>query len=311
MSKRLQADLGIALCSALWGATFVVVQESLSAASVFVFMALRFLLAAAVLAAVYRAGIVRLQRAEVMAGAQIGFFLFAGYAFQNAGLLHTTPSKAAFITGFGVVLVPLLMAAFWRHRISAWAAAGALIALGGLYFLTVPGGPGGFTQLNRGDVLAMACAVMFALHVIFIGVHTPRFSVAALSFVQISACGIFSALAIPLFWAGGWEAPRLVWTQQLVFGVLLTAIGATAIAFTVQTWAQRYTTPNHTAILLTLEPAFAALTSFLYLGERLGGRAVAGAALILMGILLSELKGPLRTAADSPAPLTDGEDPPD
>lgn len=291
----------------LWGATFVVVQEALASASVFVFMALRFGIAAVVLALVYRRGVARLTRTEIWAGSQIGFFLFAGYAFQNAGLLSTTASKAAFITGFGVVLVPLLLAFFWRRRISAWAGVGAALALGGLYFLTVPPGAAGFAQLNRGDIWALVCAVMFALHIIFVGVHTPKFSVAVLSFVQIAACGLFSAASIPAFAAAGLEAPRLAWTQPLIAGVLITSIGATAIAFTVQTWAQRYTTPNHTAVLLTLEPAFAALTSYLYLGERLGARALLGAALILCGILLSELKGPIQSAADSPSPANSPE----
>ena len=306
MSKRFQANTALALCSALWGATFVVVQEALASASVFAFMAVRFAIAAAALAAVYRAGVIRLQRQEVFAGAQIGFFLFAGYAFQNAGLLFTTASKAAFITGFGVVLVPLLLAVFWKRRISPWAGAGAIVALAGLYFLTVPPGAAGFSQLSRGDLLALVCAVMFALHIIFIGVHTPRFSVAALSFVQIAACAAFSALAIPLFAAAGWEAPRFDWNRTLAIAIAITSLGATAIAFSLQTWAQRHTTPHHTAILLTLEPAFAAVTSYLYLGERLGTRALLGAALILAGILFSELKGPLRSAADAVSPAQEG-----
>lgn len=288
----------------LWGATFVVVQEALASASVFVFMALRFGIAAVVLAMAYRKEIAGLSREEIRAGSQIGFFLFCGYAFQNAGLLSTTASKAAFITGFGVVLVPLLMAFFWRRRVNGWAGAGALAALGGLYFLTVPPGAGGFSRLNQGDMLALACAVMFALHIIFVGRHIPKFSVAVLSFVQIAACAAFSGVAIPLMSAGDMELPRLEWTRELVLGVLITSLGATAIAFTVQTWAQRYTTPNHTAILLTLEPAFAALTSYVYLGERLGGRALLGAGLILCGILLSELKGPIQFAADAPAPAS-------
>jgi drug/metabolite transporter (DMT)-like permease len=303
LSKRLQANLGIAFCSALWGATFLAVQEALTAASVFVFMGLRFGLAAGCLALIHRRGLQELTHAEMLAGAQIGFFLFAGYAFQNGGLLYTLASKAAFITGFGVVLVPLLLAVFWRRPISGWTGGGAVLALGGLYLITVPAGPAGFAQLNRGDVLALVCAVMFALHIIFIGVHTPHYRPAVLSFVQIAACAVFSAAAIPAFHWGGWEPARLAWTQPLVSGVLITALGATALAFSIQTWAQKYTTPNHTAILLTLEPAFAALTSYLLLHERLGGRSLAGGGLILCGILLSELKGPFQAAADSPGPV--------
>jgi drug/metabolite transporter (DMT)-like permease len=306
VSQRFQADGALAFCSMLWGATFVVVQEALAFASVFVFMALRFGIAAAVLGGVYRSEVGKLSRAEILAGSQIGLFLFAGYAFQNAGLLSTTASKAAFITGFGVVLVPLLLALLWRRRIHAWAGVGAVAALAGLYFLTVPAGAGGLTRLNHGDLLALACAGMFALHIIFVGVHTPKFGVAVLSFVQIAACALFSVAAISIMSVAGLETPRVQWTGPLLVGVLITSLGATAIAFTLQTWAQRHTTPGHTAILLTLEPAFAALTSFLYFGERLGPRALLGAALILGGILLSELKGPIQSAPDSPGPVIGG-----
>ncbi len=304
MSSRLKADLALAACTLLWGATFVVVQRALESASVFVFMALRFGLGALVLALMYRRAVAALSRDEIRAGVEIGLFLFCGYAFQNAGLLYTSASNVAFITGFGVVLVPLLLAVFWRRRVSGWAGGGAVLALAGLYFLTVPAGAG-FAGVNRGDLLAFVCSVMFALHIIFIGRYTGKHSVAALTFVQVAASGALSAAAIPAFAAAGMEAARLAWTGALIFGVLITAIGATAIAFSAQVWAQRYTTASHTAILLTLEPVFAALTSYVVLHERLGPRALIGAGLILAGILLAELKGPMQSAADSPGPVTE------
>ncbi len=303
MSKRIQADLGIALCSMVWGSTFLLVQRALVFASVNAFNGLRFAIAAAILGVVYRKRLAQLTRSEIAAGSQIGFFLFAGYAFQNTGLLFTSASKAAFITGFGVVLVPLLLALFWGRRVSAWAGAGAVAALGGLYLLVVPPGTGGFRQLNRGDIFCLLCAVMFALHIIFIGLHRPKFSTAALSFVQFSACAVFSGLAIPLLAAAGWESPRLEWAPPLFWGVFITSVLGTAVAFTLQTWAQRYTPSSHAAILITLEPVFAALTSFVVLNERLGWRAALGALMILAGILASELAGPIQSAADAPAPI--------
>jgi len=287
----------------IWGSTFLLVQRALGSASVNVFNGLRFAIAAAVLAVVYRKRIAQLSWSEIFAGSQIGFFLFAGYGLQNTGLLFTAASKAAFITGFGVVLVPLLLAIFWGKRVSPWAGGGAVAALGGLYLLVVPPGPAGLGQLNRGDILCLVCAVMFALHIIFIGLHRPKFSTVALSFVQFSACAVFSVIAIPLLAAAGWETPRLQWTQPLILGVLITSLGGTALAFTLQTWAQRYTPANHAAILITLEPVFAAVTSFIVLGERLGSRALLGAGLILVGILLSEWKGPMPSAPGGPPPM--------
>jgi len=303
MNQRLKADVALALCTVLWGATFVVVKGALADASVLAFMAVRFVLAAVLMAVIYRRALQQLTSAEIRAGAQIGFFMFTGYAFQTRGLIQTTPSKAGFITGFGVVLVPVLMAVFWGRRINRWVWGGALAALVGLYYLTVP--PAGFTELNRGDLLVFICAVLFALHIIFVGRYSPHHSVGALSFLQVATTAALTVVALPVFSLAGWETPRLHWTTALVFAVLITAVLATAVAFSVQVWAQQWTTPTHTAILFSLEPVFAALTSYVVLGERLGGRALVGAALILVGILLAELKGPTQAAPESPGPVAE------
>jgi drug/metabolite transporter (DMT)-like permease len=267
----------------------------------------RFVLAALLMAVIYRRALWQLTRAEVWAGAQIGFFMFTGYAFQTRGLIQTTPSKAAFITGSGVVLVPVLMAMFWGRRINRWVWGGALAALVGLYYLTVP--PAGFIELNAGDLLVFVCAVFFALHIIFVGRYSPHHSVGALSFLQIATTAALTAVALPLFSLAGWETPHLRLTGELVFAVLTTAVLATAVAFSVQVWAQQSTTPTHTAILFSLEPVFAAVTSYIVLGERLSGRALVGAGLILVGILVAELKGPAQAAAESPGPVAESPRP--
>jgi drug/metabolite transporter (DMT)-like permease len=304
-NPRLKADLAMVAVTALWGATFVVVKESLAQASVLVFMALRFGLAALVLAAMYWTAVRQMRRDEVRAGLNIGFFLFGGYAFQTTGLQYTTASKSALITGSAVVLVPVLMFLLWRHRVNHWTWLGATGAFAGLYLITVPPGEGlsGFAQLNRGDVLTMIGAVLFALHIIFIGRYSGKHSVGALTFVQVAVTALLALLAAPALHAGGWETVRLDWSLALGGALALTGIGGTAIAFSVQVWAQRYTSPAHIGVLLTLEPVFAAMTSFFVLGERLGGRALVGAALILAGILLAELKGPAQSAADAPGPV--------
>jgi len=303
MSPRLKADAALALCTLLWGATFVVVKSALDSASVFAFMAVRFGLAALLMAAIFRGALRRVTRAEIWAGAQIGFFMFTGYAFQTRGLIQTTPSKAAFITGSGVVLVPVLMALFWGRRLNRWVWAGAVAALVGLYYLTVP--PAGFAELNVGDLLVLVCAVLFALHIIFVGRYSPHHSVGALSFLQVAATAVLTFTALPMFALAGWEKPRLDWNAGLVAAILVTAVLATAVAFSVQVWSQQYTTPTHTAILFSLEPVFAALTSYVLMHERLSRRALFGAALILAGILLAELKGPTQAAAESPGPVAE------
>ena len=298
--KRVRADLALLFCSLVWGGTFIVVKDALADVSIFAYLAVRFALAALIMAVMFWRTLRSLDRHALWAGVQIGFFMFGGYAFQTTGLKFTTASKAAFITGSSVVLVPVFLAAFGRRRINMWIWLGAFSALAGLYFLMIP--PEGFGSLNRGDAIALGCAVMFALHVIFIGQYVERHSVGVLSFLQVATTAVLATLAVPIL-AAGWEAPRLVWSGKLIFAVLITAIGSTVIGFSFQTWAQQYTTPTHTAIFISLEPVFAVITAWIVAHERLSPRVWVGAGLILVGIVLAELKGVAPIAPESPEPI--------
>jgi drug/metabolite transporter (DMT)-like permease len=300
-SERVRADLALAFCALIWGATFVLVKDALADVSVVVYIAVRFALSAAVMGVVFWRSIRRLTARTAWAGAQIGLAMFGGYIFQTAGLKFTTPAKAAFITGSCVVLVPILLAMSGRRRITGWIWAGAISALVGLYFLTVP--PTGLGGLNRGDPIVFLCAVAFALHIIFIGRHVGDHSVGALAFLQVATTAVLSSVLVPIAAASGWERPRLVLSGIAISAILITAIGSTVIGFSFQTWAQQHTSPSHTAILVSLEPVFAALTSWLLAQERFGARTLVGAGLILVGILLAELMGPVPAAPESPDPV--------
>ncbi|HVB57683.1 MAG TPA: DMT family transporter [Candidatus Acidoferrales bacterium] len=300
-SKRARADLALIFCTVIWGATFILVKDALADISVMVYIAVRFGLAAAVMGILFWRSLPQIRLGAVWAGAQIGFFMLGGYIFQTEGLKFTTASKAAFITGSSVILVPLLLAAFGRRRITSWIWLGALSALAGLYFLTVP--PEGFGGLDRGDPIVFVCSVMFALHIIFVGRYIEHHSVGALSFLQVATTAILSTILVPLFGVAGWEQPRLHWTGELIFAILITSIGSTVIGFSFQVWAQQYASASHTAILMSLEPVFAAITAWIVAHERLGARALGGAALIFAGILLAELKGPAPAAPESPEPV--------
>lgn len=289
LSQRLRADLALVICALIWGATFVVIKDALADMSVIAYIAVRFGIAAVLMAIIYWRAVRALTRREVWAGAQIGIFMFAGYIFQITGLRWTTPSKAAFVTGMYVVFVPIVQAIFGRRRISVWIWAGALAALGGLYFLSVP--PEGLGKLNRGDPIVFGCAVMFAFHMIFISRNVKKYSVASLSFLQVATTAVLATVLVPIAAAAGWEQPKLVWTRYVIFAVAATAIGATVVCFSLQTWAQKHTSASRAAILLTLEPVFAAVTSVTLGGQRIGARMLLGAALIFGGILVAEWMG--------------------
>jgi drug/metabolite transporter (DMT)-like permease len=283
----------------LWGSTFVVVKNSLDHSSVFLFLALRFTLAGICMLA-FRPRVFRaLRRDEIFAGVRLGFFMFCGYAFQTAGLRYTTASNSGFITGSSVVLVPLILVLFWGKRVTLWVYFGTVAAGAGLYFLTVPAS--GVAHLNRGDVLTFFAAVSYAVHIILVGEYAREHSAAALSVLQVLACAVMAWLTAFGAHSIRWQPMRFASSNELWIGIAVCALFATAVAFSLQLWAQQYTTPSHAAILFTLEPVFAATTSYLVLGERLGLRSVAGAGMVLVGILAAELLGP-PAAPESPEP---------
>lgn len=280
----------------------MVVKNSLDHSSVFVFLALRFSLAGICMAA-FRPDVFRvLQRDEIFAGLRLGFFMFCGYAFQTAGLRYTTASNSGFITGSSVVLVPLILALFWGKRVTAWVYFGTIAAAAGLYFLTVPAT--GVAHLNRGDVLTFFAAISYAVHIILVGDYARAHSAAALSVLQVLACAVLAWLTAFGAHAIRWQTMSLQSSSQLWIGVAVCAVFATGVAFSLQLWAQQYTSPSHAAILFTLEPVFAVATSYLVLGERLGLRSLAGAVLVLAGILAAELLGP-PAAPESPDPTAE------
>jgi drug/metabolite transporter (DMT)-like permease len=298
--QRVRADAALVVCSLLWGTTFVVVKNSLVHISVFLFLAVRFTLAAALMAAFRPRALRGLQKDELFAGGALGFFMFCGYVFQTAGLLYTTPAKSGFVTGSSVVLVPLLLGIFWGKRLTAWVYVGAVAAAVGLYFLTVP--VEGIAHLNRGDLLTFAAAASYATHIILVGEYAREHSAAALGILQVAACALLAWTGTAGAQALGFERARLEFGWQLVLGIAVCAIFATALAFAIQLWAQQYTTSSHAAIIFTLEPVFAVITSYLVIGERLGARSIFGAAFVLAGILIAEMFGP-PGAPESPEPV--------
>ena len=282
MSVRAKAELVLVAITAIWGTTFVVVKEALADASPMVFIAIRFSLAGLLLALVLGRGVRGLGREVLAAGLLQGVFLFGGYALQTWGLVFTTPTKSAFITGFSVVLVPLILAAGGAPlRLPSLAA--ALAGLAGLYVLLAPSASGG---VNPGDLLTLGGAVAFAFQIVLVGRYAERLPLRAVVPVQIVAVGLLAALSLPVS-----GRIHLVWTPGLLGAFAVTSVFATAFAFSGQNWAQQYTPASHTALIFALEPVFAAITSRFVAGERMGARFLAGCVLILGGMVISELWG--------------------
>jgi len=285
MNRRRRAEAALVANTIVWGATFVMVKSALADVSPLLFLAMRFAVATVCLLAILRPkweGGFRQWRGGVWAGT----FLFGGYLLQTVGLQFTSPAKSAFLTGLASVMVPLFAALVYTNRPLVSELLGILIATTGLGLMTLEGPIG---TMGRGDVLTVLCAAAFAGHVVTLGHYTESMSFETLAVTQVGTAAVWAA---SLFW---WAEPRhLVWRPAVVYAVLITGVLATAGAFSIQAWAQRYTTSTRTALIYTLEPVFALVTSFLLVGEGLSRRAAAGAALILGGVVLVEMK-PLGT----------------
>ncbi len=280
----------------VWGSTFVVVQEAVERLPVFPFNAWRFAIAACVLAVVFRRDLLVLHATGWFHGTVLGVALWAGYAFQTFGLTGTTAPKAAFITGMVVVITPLLQGPLLGRVPGVAAVVGAVLAAAGLGLMTLEGS----LVPALGDVLVLGCAVSFSLHLIGLGRWSNQHPVGALAAVQLLTAAALHGLGGALHDLGG--SVGWVPSGAYVWGaILFTALFASAFAFFAQTAAQRVLSPTRTAVVLTMEPVFAWLTSWLGVpvlvglgvvgleAETFGPREGLGALLILAGMLVSEL----------------------
>ena len=299
MSRSLKAHLLLVFVTFVWGATFVSIKTALNDATPLTFNAVRMVLAALVLLAIFWRNLRGISSGCILSGALVGVFLWLGYEFQTPGLQYTTASKSAFLTGMSVVLVPLFLMIFWRKHVNRWSLVGVAVAFLGLYLLTIPSGGAGFRSINRGDVLTILCAIGFTFQIIFVGRATQRYPFAPIVVVEACTCAVLMTLTAPLL-----EHPHITFSSQVVWAMLITGLLGTALGFGAQGWAQQFTPPTHTALIFSLEPVFALVTSYIVIGERLGLRAGIGAAMILAGVLMSELLGAVQQPAQELAEET-------
>ena len=215
-------------------------------------------------------------------GLLLGLLLFGGASLQQLGLVTTTAGKGGFITGLYVVLVPLLLALFWRDRIGWGNWAGAGLAVVGLFLLSINLREA--FRIDPGDVWVLLGAFMWAMHVIAIGRLAPGHDPLKLAAVQYVACALLCAAAALVLEWGTWGGVLKAAPSILYAGVL-----STGLAYTGQVVAQRHTPAADAAIILSMESVFAALSGWLALGETLTGQQLAGCALMFVGMLLAQL----------------------
>ena len=283
------ADAVLLFVTVIWGITFVVVKGALGHADPLTFLALRFSVAAIAAVLIARRGL--LDAALWRSATVLALCVGAGYQMQTWGLVWTSPSRSAFLTGLCVVLVPFLSVVLFKRRLVVPAVVGAAIAVFGLYLLT---GAGSAAGTLTGDLLTVGCAVAFAFHIALTERYAARHPAFALVAAQLVLCAGMFCLVAP-FGERRIEAGPGLWIAVAVTGVVATTVG-----IGLQTWAQARTTAVRAALIYALEPVFAVGYSTLSTGETLSSRELLGGGLIIAGVVVGEVGAAIwrpRTAA--------------
>lgn len=268
------AHLALVVAAFFFGTTFVVVKDAVKDVGPVPFLAVRFAIGAAVLLPLARRG--RPSRGWVAAGVWCGLALLAGYVFQTVGLQYTSSSRSALITYLLVLIVPVIAAVRTRRPPAGLAVVGIATSLVGLFFLN-----GASLAFGKGEALTLLCALAFAVHIILVADRSPRHDTFRLTAVQLAVVAV--GCAIPGFFTGGYDFTARAWWAAAYLGV-----AASALAFALMVWAQQHIPPARTALLLMMEPVFAAAAGYA-VGDRLGVTGAVGAALILVGITVVEV----------------------
>ena len=302
---RLRSDLLLLLAAFIWGFAFVAQRTGVEHIGSMAFTSIRFFIGGLVLLPIIVAGErkrrpagerkrrpagnagrrrpllserPRLSRRH-LAGILVGVALFAGATLQQLGVARTTAGKGGFITSLYVVIVPLLGLALGRRAPAAtWA--GALLAAVGLYFLTMQGA----FRMGLGDFLVLLGAFVWAVHMLLLGHFSPGHDPIKLAFTQFMVCAALSGLAALVL-----ETTTLAGLRAAAPAILYTGVCSVGIGYTLQVVGQRHAPPADAAILMSMESVFAVLGGWLLLGEQLTARALLGCALMLAGILVSQL----------------------
>jgi len=278
-SRNLATLLLISL-TAVWGSTFFLIHEVVQEMSPADFLAVRFTIAAVAILAVFWRPMLALDKRQIRVGIGLGMLYAAAQILQTVGLAHTDASRSGFITGTYVVLTPILTAVLLRERIprSTWVA--VAMATAGLAALSLNGFGFGF-----GESVTLMAAALYALHIIGLGRYSSPAAAAGLSAVQMVVIAVVSLVAAA---PGGIELPQGAgaWTS-----ILYMAIFAGAVAIWAQTWAQSHLPATRAAIVMTLEPVFAAGFAVALGGESMTVRMFLGGAMVLAAMYTVELIG--------------------
>ena len=280
---ELRADLLLLSVAIAWGVTFLMVQDAINTTPVYAFLFFRFAIASILMFFIAYKYLNEINKKTILYGIILGLFLFSAFATQTFGLAYTKSSIVAFITGLNVIVVPFLAYFIFKDYISKNVLIATVIAVVGLYLLTMSGA----LTIGKGELLTLICAFLFALQIIFTGKFSKEVNVFLLVLFQLLTVTVLS-----LIFSLSLDDVTFNLTYDYVFfkAVLITAVFATVYAFLIQTYMQQFTTATKTAIIFAMEPVSASVFAYISVGEVLTNIQLSGAILIVFATVVAELK---------------------
>ncbi len=270
--------LALLAVTATWGSTFFLIKDLLDEVSVLDFLSIRFAIAAALLYLVAPRSVLRLSRADLRRGATLGGVYGVAQVLQTLGLAETPASVSGFVTGMYVVATPIFAALILKERIPRTIWVAVACATIGLGFLSLQG-----FAISYGVALTFVAAMLYALHIIGLGLWSTPSTAVGLAVVQMAVIAAVCTIV---------SAPNGIGTPDTTGGwvsLLYMAVVAGAMAMLLQTWAQAHMASTRAAIIMTMEPVFAALFAVLFGNETLTGRMLIGGGFVLAAMYLVEL----------------------
>lgn len=280
MKIKLKADLALVLVATFWGSSCLLTKMGLEGMAEFNLIALRFVVAFLLMAALFWKRLKNTDANTVKYAAGLAALLFVTFVLFTFGIRDTSVSNAGFLTCLSGVFIPMIGFLFLKQKLDLKLALCIALVFVGIYLLTF----NGELSLNRGDLLCVLCSLTFAIHIMATGYFTRITDSILLGLLQLGFVALYALLFSYIF-----EAPQLPQTARSYLIVLALSIFSTAFSYILQTVALRYTTPTHAGLILSLEPAFAAGFAYLFAGEVLTLKAYFGALLMLIGIILVEV----------------------
>ncbi len=285
------------LTTLIWGATFVIIKESLASVSPVVFVSLRFAIASLILSPFIIKAFKKIDKELLKSGLFLSIFFFAGFSTQTIGLKYTTATKSGFITGTFILFTPLFQYLIEKKLPKKENIYGIILIIAGLIFLASKGNTffNIFTELgggfNIGDFFTLITAISYALYLVYLDVITKKFDYMPLVYMQILFTAVFGMISALLLSATGFEEIKFSFSSQIFFAFFYTSIFATIITTYLQTRYQKTVTPTKAGIIFSFEPPLAAIFAFFILDERISSFGYIGGALIFTGLIITEFLG--------------------